>query len=160
MLWAPAVVLSHRPQQDAGGEHPSADDKRLMMSGPQAFFFFPFSFEALPLQWEGERVMLLAFVAAHLFSGTFSPQQWHTCVAAAWLPLLPLCSRHSRVCLIRPAALRGEGWTDPGEANSRRQLSASLALGVQRPAVGASLLNATPVLVTLVRFPVCFPLAR
>ena len=38
MLRALLVVLSHQPQRDAGGEHPSADDKRLMMSGPPAFF--------------------------------------------------------------------------------------------------------------------------
>lgn len=35
---APPLVLSHRLQRAAGGEHPSADDKRLMMSGPRAFF--------------------------------------------------------------------------------------------------------------------------
>lgn len=35
---APPLVLSHRLQRAAGGEHPSADDKGLMMSGPRAFF--------------------------------------------------------------------------------------------------------------------------
>lgn len=48
VLQAPLVVLSHRLQRDAGRENPSATDKRLMMSGPQAV-----SFEALPLRWEG-----------------------------------------------------------------------------------------------------------
>lgn len=56
MLRALLVVLSHRLQRDVGGEHPSADDKRLMMSGPQASPSRPPlpAFEALPLQWEGE----------------------------------------------------------------------------------------------------------
>lgn len=125
MLWALPVVLSHRPQWDVRREHPSADDKRLMMSGPQAFFlffsFFLFSFEALPLQWEGEWVMLLAFVAAHVFSGTFSPQQWHVCVMAARC-LCSLSVLRVAVSVLLAQLPCGEGWADPGEATSCCQL--------------------------------------
>lgn len=53
--------------------------------------------------------MLLAFIAAHCFSGTFSLWRWHACVTAAWLPLVRLCSQHRHVCLIHTAALQREG---------------------------------------------------
>lgn len=55
VLRALLVVLSHRLQWDAGREHPSADDKRLMMSGPKAFFFFFFPLKLFHCGGRGSR---------------------------------------------------------------------------------------------------------
>lgn len=107
------TLCSHQPQQDAGGEHRSADEKRLMMSGPQTFLFFLLIRNSSTAVGGGAGDALGFCCRTPFIWDLLSSAS--DCCMVAFAP----AAFSAGLCLSRcPAALQREGWADPGDART------------------------------------------